>query len=143
MRWAMVNEMNAMDCRLKEIKIKHDQWSENWRKWDEIWTVKCGLKEMRWNMNHDVDNVMTRNLYVTNSILRVLVLRFWISGSWVSSPRVPVPGSQVPGSRVTGLRVPGSWIPGRPWLQGRRYQAPESQVLILDYLVYIEHLSRW
>ena len=62
-------------------------------------------------MNHEVDNVMTRNLYVTNSILRVLVLRFW--------------------------------IPGRPWLQGPRYQAPESQVLILDYLVYIEHLSGW
>ena len=27
------------------------------RKWDKTWTMKCGLKEMRWNMNNKVDNV--------------------------------------------------------------------------------------
>ena len=24
---------------------------------NEIWTMKCGLKGVRWNMNNDVDNV--------------------------------------------------------------------------------------
>ena len=35
-----VDEMNEMDCGLKEIKMKHDQWSVDWRKWDETWTMK-------------------------------------------------------------------------------------------------------
>ena len=55
----MVGEMNEMDCGLKEIKMKHDQWNMDWRKWDETWTIKCGLKEIRWNMNmnNEVDDV--------------------------------------------------------------------------------------
>ena len=28
----MVGEMNEMDCELKEIKMKHDQWSVDSRK---------------------------------------------------------------------------------------------------------------
>ena len=36
--------------------MKH-QWSVDWRKWDETWTMKCGLKEMRWNINNEVDHV--------------------------------------------------------------------------------------
>ena len=37
-----------------------------WNEWDELWTkvnknetssMKCGLKEMRWNMINEVDNV--------------------------------------------------------------------------------------
>ena len=39
----MVDEMNEMDCGLKER--------------DEPWTMKCGLKEMTWNMKNEVDNV--------------------------------------------------------------------------------------
>ena len=38
-------------------EMKHEQWSADWWKWDETWTVKCGLKEIRWNMNDRVDNV--------------------------------------------------------------------------------------
>ena len=59
--WTMVGEMNEMDCVLKEIKMKHHQWSVDWRKWNETWTVKCGLKETRWNMNNEVDNVTLGN----------------------------------------------------------------------------------
>ena len=40
--WIQPNKVNMkeMDYGLKEI-MKHDQW-------------KCGLKEMRWNMNNEV-----------------------------------------------------------------------------------------
>ena len=62
MRWTIVDEMNEMDCGLKEIKMKHDQWSVDWRKWDETWTMKCVLKEMRKNMNNEVNNVTLPNL---------------------------------------------------------------------------------
>ena len=61
MRWTKAGEMNEMDYKLKEIKMKHDQWSVDWRKWDETWTMKCGLKEMRWKMNNEVDNVTLSN----------------------------------------------------------------------------------
>ena len=54
MRWTVVGEMKEMDCGLKEIKMKHDQWSVDYRKWDETWTMKCGLTELRWNMNNEV-----------------------------------------------------------------------------------------
>ena len=33
--------------------MKHDQWSMDWRKWDETWTVKSGLKEMRRNTSNE------------------------------------------------------------------------------------------
>ena len=45
--------MNEMD---------YDRWNE----WDGLWTegnktgtwsMKCGLKEMTWNMNNELDNV--------------------------------------------------------------------------------------
>ena len=45
MKWTEGNEM------------KHEQWSVDWRKWDETWTMKCGVKGIRWNMNNEVDNV--------------------------------------------------------------------------------------
>ena len=44
MRWTMVDEMNEIDCGLKKNK-------------NETWTIKCELKEMRWDMNNEVDNV--------------------------------------------------------------------------------------
>ena len=54
--------MNEIDYgRLKEIKMKHGQWSVDWRKCDEMWTMKCGLKEMRLNINNEVDNVTLPN----------------------------------------------------------------------------------
>ena len=31
-------------------------WTEENK--DETWTMKCALKEMRWNMNNDVDIVI-------------------------------------------------------------------------------------
>ena len=36
----IVDEMNEIDCGLKAIKLKQDQWSIDWRKWDETWTMK-------------------------------------------------------------------------------------------------------
>ena len=50
MRWTMVDEINEIECGLKEIKMKHDQWSVDWQKSDETWTMKCGLKEMIWDI---------------------------------------------------------------------------------------------
>ena len=42
-------------------EMKHYQWIVDWQIWDETWTVtvKCGLKEIMWNMNNEVDNVTT------------------------------------------------------------------------------------
>ena len=65
MRWSMVDKMKEMNCELKEIKMKHDQWGVGWRKWDETWTMKCVLKEMRWNMNNEIDNVPSPSLSLT------------------------------------------------------------------------------
>ena len=39
----MVDEMNEMDCEWKGNKNET--------------SMRCGLKEMRWNMNNEVDNV--------------------------------------------------------------------------------------
>ena len=42
-----------------------------WNEWDglwaegnknETWSMKCGLKEIRWNMNNEVDNVTSPSL---------------------------------------------------------------------------------
>ena len=53
--WMQPNKanMNEMDC---------DGWNELDGLWtegnnNETWTMKYGLKEMRWNMNNEVDNV--------------------------------------------------------------------------------------
>ena len=44
-----------------------------WNEWDGLWTegnknetwsMKCGLKEMRWNMNNEVDNATGRRVYL-------------------------------------------------------------------------------
>ena len=42
MGWTMVDEVNEIDCRMKEIK--------------STWSIKCGLKEMTWDMNNEVWN---------------------------------------------------------------------------------------
>ena len=42
MRWTMEDEMNEIDCQLKEIKLTG--------------SIKCGLKEMTWDMNNEVWN---------------------------------------------------------------------------------------
>ena len=45
-----------------------------WNEWDGLWTegnnnetwsMKCGLKEMRWNMNNEVDNVTSPSFILT------------------------------------------------------------------------------
>ena len=45
-----------------------------WNEWDGLWTegnknetwkMKCGLKEMRWNMNNEVNNVTFPSLDLT------------------------------------------------------------------------------
>ena len=92
-------------------------------------------------------------VYVTSSILRVLLSGLWVSGSQVSSSRVPVPGSWVSGSRfpgsqshrfrgprVTGPRSQGprSWASVSPvsGSQDPGSHGPGSQVLILDSTVW-------
>ena len=65
MRWTVVGEMNEMDCELKEIKMKHDQWSVDSMKWDETWTMRCGLVEIRWNMNNEVNNMTSTSFCLT------------------------------------------------------------------------------
>ena len=56
------NETWSMKCGLtEENKMKHEQWSVDLRKWEETWLIKCELKEMRWNLNSEVDNVTLPN----------------------------------------------------------------------------------
>ena len=56
-----------MKCELKEMggnkinevltegnKMKHEQWSIDWRKWNETWTMKYVLKEIKWSVNNEV-----------------------------------------------------------------------------------------
>ena len=43
-------------------EMKHEQYSMDWSKWDETWTMKCELKEMKWNMINEVDNVISPSL---------------------------------------------------------------------------------
>ena len=42
----------------------------SWNEWDglwieeiknETWSMKCGLKAMRWNMNNEIDNVAKKD----------------------------------------------------------------------------------
>ena len=91
-------------------------------------------------------------IWVTSSILRVLLSGFWVSGLQFPSPRDLFPGSWVSGSHFTesqfqgpvsqgpSSRSPGSHCPRFqgpriPGLrsQGPRVPGPGSQVLILDY----------
>ena len=45
---------------------KNETWSSvDWKKWNETWRTKCGLKEMRWNINNEVDNVASPSLSLT------------------------------------------------------------------------------
>ena len=47
------NEWNELKKKKKkkEKKTKHDQWSVDWRKSDETWTImKYELTEMRWKI---------------------------------------------------------------------------------------------
>ena len=45
-----------------------------WNEWDKLWTegnknetwsIKCGLKEIRWTMNNEIDNVTSPSLSLT------------------------------------------------------------------------------
>ena len=43
-------------------KMDYGRWNEcdgMWTEWnkDETWSMKCGLKEMTQNMNHEINNV--------------------------------------------------------------------------------------
>ena len=56
------NETWSMKCGLtEESKMKHEHWRVDLRKWEETWLIKCELKEMRWNLNSEVDNVTLPN----------------------------------------------------------------------------------
>ena len=48
--------------KVKVNEMDHGRWNEQDRlliegNKNETWKIKCGLKEMRWNMNNEVDNV--------------------------------------------------------------------------------------
>ena len=49
----MVDEMNEM----------YILWNEENK--NETWTMKCGLKEMRWKINNEIDNVTSPSLSLT------------------------------------------------------------------------------
>ena len=53
--------MNEMDCG------RWNEWDGLWteRNKNEKWSMKCGLKEMRWNMNNEVDNATSLSLSLT------------------------------------------------------------------------------
>ena len=45
-----------------------------WNEWDGLWTegnknatwsIKCGLKEIRWNLNNEIDNVTSPSFSLT------------------------------------------------------------------------------
>ena len=50
-----------MDCG------RRNEWDGLWPEGNkqETWSMKCGLKEMRWNMNNEVDNVTSPSLSLT------------------------------------------------------------------------------
>ena len=48
----MINEV-----RTQGNERKNEQWSVDWRIWHETWIMKCGMKEISWKMNNEVDNV--------------------------------------------------------------------------------------
>ena len=45
----------------KMIEIDWTQGNNN-----ETWSMKCGLKEMRWNINNEVSNVTSPSLSLTS-----------------------------------------------------------------------------
>ena len=57
--------MNEIDYgRLKEIKMKHGQWSVDWRKCDEMWwnvNNEVWTEGNEININNEVDNVTLPN----------------------------------------------------------------------------------
>ena len=51
-------------------KMDYGRWNEwdvlwNEENKNETWTMKCGLKEMRWKMNNEIDNVTSPSLSLT------------------------------------------------------------------------------
>ena len=53
--WAQPNKVN-----MNEIDyVRWNEWDGLWTEGNnnETWSMKCGLKEMRWNMNDEVGNV--------------------------------------------------------------------------------------
>ena len=53
--------MNEMDCG--SLNEWDGLWAEENK--NETWSMKCGLKEMRWNMNNKVDNATYPSLSLT------------------------------------------------------------------------------
>ena len=56
--WIQPNKVNMseMDCG------RWNEWDGLWTEGNknETWSMKCGLKEMKWNMNNEVDNTTIR-----------------------------------------------------------------------------------
>ena len=65
MRSTTVDEMNEIDCELKEIK-----WN----------MIKCELKKMRWNTDNEVDNVTIINFLM---ILMLNFISILFSSMWI------------------------------------------------------------
>ena len=53
--------MSKMDCG------RWNEWDGLWTEGNknETWSMKCGLKEITWNMNNKVDNVTSPSLSLT------------------------------------------------------------------------------
>ena len=112
----------------------------------KIWfTIKvdliCGAGRNTRNLCHKLDS--------EGPVLRILGLslaipKFQGPNLGVLDVRFPVPGSWVSGFRVTGFQSPGSQSlefqcpgPQGPRVSGLRIPGPESQVLILDYVMFL------
>ena len=56
--WIQPNKVNMseMDCG------RWNEWDGLWTEGNknETWSMKCGLKEMKWNMKNEVDNTTIR-----------------------------------------------------------------------------------
>ena len=61
--WIQPNKvnMNEMDCG------RWNEWDGLWTEGNknETWSMKCGLKEIIWNMINEVDNVTSPSLSLT------------------------------------------------------------------------------
>ena len=53
--WIQTNRVNMSELDCGRWNEWNGLWTEGYK--DETWTMKCRLKEIRWNMNSEIDNV--------------------------------------------------------------------------------------
>ena len=61
--WIQPNKVNMNEMNCGGWYEWDGLWTEGFK--NETWSMKCGLKEMRWNMNNEDDNVTFLSLSLT------------------------------------------------------------------------------